>query len=112
MRHVRCILPLILLFASVSLAQLNRGSITGTITDATQAVVPNVKLSVQNTATGITYEGAANDSGQYTVPNLPPGSYTISFEAPSFKKLVRSGIDLSRWCQLIDDLWQVLSQEG
>ena len=81
--------------ALMLVAQLNRGSITGTVTDNTGAVIPNVKLTLRNTATGAVYEAASNENGQYTAPNLPTGNYDIVFEAPSFKKTERKGVELS-----------------
>lgn len=81
-------------FASLLLAQLNRGTITGMVTDSTGAVIPQVKIAVRNTATGATYETVSNEAGQYTMPNLPVGNYQLAFDAPGFKRLVRSGIHL------------------
>src|SRR5450756_80359 len=76
-------------------AQLDRGSIVGAVTDQTGAVVPEVKLQVRNAATGAAYAAVSNDTGQYSVPNLPAGPYTITFEANGFKKLVRSNLEVS-----------------
>jgi hypothetical protein len=84
-----------LLGAAALLAQLNRGSITGVLTDPTGAVIPGAKISIKNMATGAVYEIESNAAGQYTMPNLPTGPYQITFEAPSFKKLVRDGVTLS-----------------
>src|SRR5882724_4757683 len=80
--------------SAVLLAQLNRGTITGTVSDNSGAVIPSVKLSIRNAATGAQYEAVSNESGQYTAANLPTGTYKITYEAPSFKKLERSGIEL------------------
>src|SRR5262245_13834006 len=93
MRVARCILAISLLTLSIH-AQLNRGAITGTLTDTTSAVIPNARVVVKNTNTGATNETETNASGQYNVPNLAPGPYEITFESSSFKKLVRSGIVL------------------
>ena len=83
------------LLASLSLyAQLNRGSITGVLSDSTGAVIPTAKVTVKNLANGAVYETQTNSNGQFTTPNLPPGSYEVAFEAASFKRLVRSGIEL------------------
>lgn len=85
-----------LMFVPVLLfAQLDRGSIVGAVTDQTGAVVPEVKLQVRNAATGAAYAAVSNDTGQYSVPNLPAGPYTITFEANGFKKLVRSNLEVS-----------------
>lgn len=88
------LLAVILLSALLLSAQLNRGSITGTVTDNSGAVIPNVKLTIRNKATGAVYEAAANESGQYNAPNLPTGTYTVTFEAPSFKKVERNDVEL------------------
>src|SRR3954451_19081789 len=76
----------LLISAFLLVGQLNRGSITGTVTDNSGSVIPNVKLTLRNAATGAVYEAAANENGQYNAPNLPTGTYDITFEAPSFKK--------------------------
>jgi len=75
-------------------AQLSRGTITGVLTDSTGAVIPAARVSVRNVSNGATYQSTTNSNGQFTVPNLPPGPYEAVFEAPSFKRLVRSGIEL------------------
>src|SRR5215472_8169595 len=83
------------LLVSLSLyGQLNRGSITGVVTDSTGAVIPDAKVSVTNISNGASYQANTNANGQFTVPNLPPGPYEVAFEASSFKRLVRSGIEL------------------
>ena len=51
-------------------------------------------MTVKNTSTGAANETETNASGQYNVPNLAPGPYEVTFESASFKKLVRSGINL------------------
>src|SRR5206468_2660239 len=75
-------------------AQLDRGALTGTVSDPSGAVIPEVRVSARNTATNAVYETKSTQAGQYTVPNLPVGTYEITFEANGFKKLVRSGITL------------------
>ena len=83
-----------LLSCAFLLAQLNRGSITGTVSDNTGAVIPNVKVTIRNSATGAQYETATNESGQYNAPNLPTGDYVVVFESPNFKRVERKGVDL------------------
>ena len=73
-------------------AQLDRGTLTGTVTDPSGAVVPGVKITVRNTATGATYETVSSAAGQYTQPNLPSGAYQATFAAAGFKTAVRGGI--------------------
>ncbi len=94
MQHSLRIAGAVLFSAGLLLAQLNRGTITGTVSDNSGAVIPNVKLTIRNVATGAQSEAVSNEAGQYTAPNLPPGAYTITYEAPSFKKLERTGVEL------------------
>jgi hypothetical protein len=89
---------LILLAASLAFpgfAQLDRGAITGNITDATGAAIPAAKVLIRNTATGAAYEITANEAGQYVMRNLPAGQYEIEAGAPGMKKLIRRGLELA-----------------
>ena len=91
----RSLLPMLsLLCAATAFSQLNTGTITGTATDSSGALVPNVKVTVRNTATNVARETTTSGAGVYTVPDLAVGPYEVTFEAPAFKKLVRSGITL------------------
>ena len=75
-------------------AQLDRGSLTGTVTDKTGAVIPGVQILVRNIETGAVYPIQSNRAGQYTAANLPAANYEITFETPGFKKLVREKVIL------------------
>src|SRR5688500_18188428 len=88
------LLPFALLFTFTSWAQLNRGSITGTITDPSGAAVPGVKVTARNEGTNALVETVANDAGQYNFPNLPTATYSVTAEAPSFKKAEQKGLIL------------------
>jgi Carboxypeptidase regulatory-like domain/TonB-dependent Receptor Plug Domain len=68
------------------LAQSDNGSIVGFVKDASGAVVPGAKVTMKSEATGIERQVTTNDSGYYAAPNLLPGNYTISAEAPGFKR--------------------------
>lgn len=72
---MRRLSAILLLCASATLAQLDRGTFTGTLTDASGAAVPNVTVTVTHAPTGAVYSLSTNDSGQYTRPNLPIGPY-------------------------------------
>lgn len=94
MRHIACIaLAISLSILSVPLAaQLDRGTITGVITDPSGAVIPGVQITIRSTATSAASRSSSNEAGQYTVPNLAVGEYQLIFDANGFKKLVRSGV--------------------
>src|ERR1035438_4497143 len=81
-----------LLFSTVTLAQLDRGTITGTVTDPSGAIVPGTRITIKNVATNATWQSAATSAGDYTAVNLPAGKYELTFEAPGLKRLVRQNI--------------------
>lgn len=64
--------------ASVARAQVLYGTITGEVTDPTGADIPNAKVTVTNQANGETRQATTAGHGEYTVPNLEPGPYTIT----------------------------------
>src|SRR5580693_782054 len=67
----------VMLLTPSGLAQLDRGTITGTVTDASGAVVPNAKIIIKNEATNATYQTATTKAGDYTAANLPAGAYDL-----------------------------------
>ena len=69
-------------------AQTGQGTIVGTVSDATGAVIPGVSVTSTNRAT------VTNAEGIYRIPYLNPGYYEINFEADGFKKLLRSNIQV------------------
>lgn len=85
---------LLSLLSVTAYGQLGRGTIQGTVTDSTGAVVPDAKVTVTNTATNAAMNVMTNSDGNYTVPNLLVGSYSVSVTKEGFKKFVRSGITL------------------
>ena len=74
------------------LAQSDRGTITGTISDPAGAVIASAAVSARNTETGATYPVAASATGNYTIPQLPAGTYELSVTVPGFKKFIRPGL--------------------
>ncbi len=69
-------------------AQTNRGSISGTVTDQTQAVIPGATLTVTNAGTNEVRKLATSESGAYTVANLEPVTYRLEVESKGFRKQV------------------------
>jgi hypothetical protein len=74
------------LCASLALAQSDLGSISGYVKDPSGAVIPSATVIVRNQETGVERRAASNESGYYTVTNMPPGLYTLLAEAPGFKR--------------------------
>ena len=77
---------------SAAFAQTDRGTITGTVLDPTGAVVANASIEAKNAATNETYKAGATGTGNYTLSNLPAGSYELTISAAGFKKYVRPGV--------------------
>ncbi|HTV82247.1 MAG TPA: carboxypeptidase regulatory-like domain-containing protein [Acidobacteriaceae bacterium] len=75
-------------------AQEFRATISGTVTDPSGAVVAGAQVTVRETNTGALARAISDSSGQYVVPFLLPGDYTITVKATGFKTLVRTGIGL------------------
>ncbi len=63
--------------------QTNSGNIRGTITDPSGAALAGAAVTARNMDTGLSITTASTDAGLYSVPNLPPGRYSVSVEAPS-----------------------------
>ncbi|MBL8230104.1 MAG: TonB-dependent receptor [Bryobacterales bacterium] len=94
LKNLTTMLGLLVLLSASLCGQMNRGTITGLLTDPSSAVVPGATVVVQNAGTGSRYETTTTETGQYTVPNLPVGEYEVIFTSPNFKKLVKTGITL------------------
>jgi hypothetical protein len=76
----------LLLVAGTARAQLaGTGSIQGTITDATGAVIPNAKVTLTNESTQVSRGSVTSGGGVYDFANLDPGTYTVSVSAPGFE---------------------------
>ena len=73
-------------------AQTTLGTIRGTVFDQQQNVVPGATVIVTDEATGITRETTTDTQGQYEVPNLRSGTYTVTASLSGFKKVQRTGI--------------------
>ncbi len=75
--------------------QTNSGNIRGTITDPSGAALAGAAVTARNMDTGLSITTASTDAGLYSVPNLPPGRYSVSVEAPSLKKYTQEGVTVA-----------------
>jgi hypothetical protein len=82
----------LLALASTAFAQTDRGTITGTVLDASGAVIPSASIEAKNTATSEVYTAGTTGTGNFTLANLPAGIYEFTVTAPGFKKFIRSGL--------------------
>ncbi|MFN7931796.1 MAG: TonB-dependent receptor [Bryobacteraceae bacterium] len=76
-------------------AQTTAGQITGIISDPTGAMVAGASVTARNAATGATRLTTSNESGNYTIPLLEPGPYSVTVQKEGFRTAERTGINLS-----------------
>ncbi|MGC4052479.1 MAG: carboxypeptidase regulatory-like domain-containing protein [Paludibaculum sp.] len=89
MNHVRSVAVVTLLLCALSLgafAQSDNSTANGVVRDPSSAVVPNAKITLKNQANGLTRETKSNESGNFVIPTIPSGMYTLTVEAAGFKK--------------------------
>jgi Carboxypeptidase regulatory-like domain len=95
LRRIGYIFAVLLIgFTPSLLAQAVNGTLLGTVTDPTGATIGGASVTVTESATGLTHTSKTNESGNFTVPDLPPGTYNVTAEANGFKKDTHENIDL------------------
>src|SRR5690349_16747235 len=82
------------IFCASSFAQEFRATLSGRVSDASGAGVPNAKVTVHNVSTNEDFTAQTGEDGNYTVPFLIPGRYTVTAEAAGFKRQTRENIEL------------------
>ena len=90
-RFVVLLFVLLAVTATLVSAQTFRGTILGTVTDTSGAVVPGATVKAKNAATGLERTALTSAEGNYSIPELPIGTYTVKFELTGFKTVVREG---------------------
>src|SRR5215204_360112 len=103
-------------------AQTSFGRISGTITDSTGAVVAGATVTVSDPATNLSRTATTDESGFYTITNLPVATYGVAVEAANFKKSVRTGnvlnadgrltVDFALETGQITEVVQVVQESG
>src|SRR2546423_13007367 len=76
-------------------AQVTGATLSGTITDASGAVIPGVMISIKNRDTGVNRNVAADEAGFYTAPNLLAGAYDVTAAAPGFNTVSQTNLSLA-----------------
>lgn len=94
-RRILATLPLLLCVLAApprSSGQAVTGTIVGTVTDASGAVLPNATVVISLTGQNVSHTTNTNESGNFTEPDLPPGTYTVAISATGFRKQVYDNI--------------------
>jgi len=94
LRSICILLLLALLGASMAFSQAVSGSLVGTLMDSSGGVVANAKITITDQNTGLTRTATTSESGNYSFPDLPPGTYTVVAEQTGFKRASRAGVDV------------------
>src|SRR5689334_17296517 len=86
------VILLLLTLTCALLAQVDRGNIQGTVTDATGAVIADSTVRIVSTATNVTQSTVTGPNGTYAFFNLPIGVYTLSVEGKGFRRADVTGV--------------------
>src|SRR5207247_2688516 len=104
------ILAMTVLSPGAAGAQVAGATLSGTISDASGAVIPGAMVSIRDTATGIIRTVSADGAGLYTAPNLRPSAYDVTVSISGFNTRVQSGITLTVGAQQVLDFVMQVGQ--
>src|SRR6478672_7510629 len=90
--RVRMIFTFVVLVSASLVAQTFRGTILGTVTDASGAVISGANVMVKNAGTGLERSTQTSSDGSYSVPELPIGSYTVTISQSGFQTSVTTNV--------------------
>ena len=94
LRLTLCLIALLVMTGRLFAQAGATGTILGTVTDSTGAIIPNVKVTVTNTATNSAFHTVTSSAGDFYAPALQPGVYKVSAEIKGFEKSVTTGFTL------------------
>lgn len=93
-RRTALVLTIVVAMAAALCAQNTSSALTGTVADNHGAVIPAVKVTLTGEGNGFTRSAVTNNEGFFSFPDLTPAVFTLSIEAPGFKKYRQTGIEL------------------
>jgi len=86
-RHFGCLVLFVCLAAGLCSAQVDRSGLSGVVRDSSGRLLPQAQIIAVQDSTALRRQTVSDANGNYTIPALPVGVYTITFEHPGFKKL-------------------------
>ncbi len=97
---VAIVLMISLLFCASAFSQSSAASLSGTVLDATGAIVPGATIKATNAATGVVNTAVSNTAGIYNLPSLLPGGYKVTVEKPGFQLQTYTDVQLGNAAQV------------
>jgi hypothetical protein len=94
LKAVLALATILCAFTQVSSAQVLYGSLTGTVTDSSDAAVPGATITITNKATGAVRTAATNDQGGYNIPTVQGGLYTLKITKDGFRTVVQDNVEV------------------
>src|SRR5438552_17963547 len=91
MRAIAVVLIALLMCASVWSQAVTVAQINGSVKDQSEALLPGVEVKVTQTETGYNRTVVTDETGRYTIPNLPVGPYRLEASLPGFRTYVQTG---------------------
>ena len=87
-------------FSTPAVAQSSNASLSGTVSDASRALIPGVSVTAVNNGTSVTTTAVTNESGVYSLPSLLPGAYKVSAVLPGFQTSTFTDVQLGNAAQV------------
>ena len=113
-KHATALVALtVILFAMLPLrarAQVSGATLTGTVSDSSGAVIPNVQILIKNEGTHEVRSVTVDSAGFYSAPNLLPGQYDVTVTAPGFATTVQKGVTLTVGAQQLLNVKMLVGQ--
>ncbi len=94
----------VLVFASLAFGQVGNSTITGIVTDPAGAVVAGAAVEAKNTATGVVFPAVTTNAGNYTITDLPTGTYAITVTVKGFKTYTHTNIAVAGAATVAEDV--------
>src|SRR5262245_3079046 len=88
------LIAMLFLAAQSGWTQVNRATVTGTVTDISGAIMPGAEVTATKVGTGVSTKTLSNQAGIYVLPNLFPGKYSLEFKRDGFETLKYTEITL------------------
>jgi len=82
------------LIPSALWGQIDRGSVTGTVSDPSGAIISGATITLTNQATGVVSRAASTSTGTYSLSGIAPGTYTLRATSPGFQTFVEQGLEV------------------